>query len=76
MLNAGLKLGLSRSRVFELLADTAKTRDQFLVDQHDGFPKGVADWRRRSTPDRLRNRTILRAPKPTIAQRASFGMPG
>ena len=68
---AGSTLGLSRSRIYELLARYRENPvTSSLVDQHDGFPKGRS--RLHSEIDRLIDAEIekfyLRRPRPTLAQ--------
>jgi len=68
---ASLKLRLSRSRIYELLARYRENPvTSSLVDLHDGFPKGRS--RLTCEVERLINAEIekfyLSRPKPTIAQ--------
>lgn len=68
---AGLKLSLNRSRIYELLARYRENPvTSSLVDQHDGFPKGRS--RLPCEVERLIDAKIeqfyLSRPKPTIAQ--------
>ena len=68
---AGLKLSLSRSRIYELLARYRENPvTSSLVDQHDGFPKGRS--RLTCEVERLIDAKIekfyLSRPKPSIAQ--------
>ncbi|WP_313440750.1 Mu transposase C-terminal domain-containing protein [Novosphingobium sp.] len=68
---AGLKLSLSRSRIYELLARYRENPvTSSLVDHHDGFPKGRS--RLACEVDRLIDAKIenfyLSRPKPSIAQ--------
>ena len=69
MLNASAELGLSRSRVFELVARyRAEPVTSSLVDRPEGFPKG----RRRLAPEIDQviaseiERFYLTRPKPTL----------
>jgi putative transposase len=71
MLNASAELGLSRSRVFELVARyRAEPVTSSLVDRPEGFPKG----RRRLAPEIDQviaseiERFYLTRPKPTLAR--------
>lgn len=68
---AGTELGLSRSRIYELVARYRKDPvTSSLVDQHDGFPRGQS--RLQPEVERVIDHEIaqfyLSRPKPTLAQ--------